>query len=76
MPVMTSAVNVVRPKPSVGELLFDEELVLLSTEHELFITFLDYLERGLLQKKIRQLYKPYRIQVIEEDLLKPSKTSW
>lgn len=73
---MTSAVNVVRPKPSVGELLFDEELVLLSTEHELFITFLDYLERGLLQKKIRRLYKPYRIQVIEEDLLKPSKTSW
>jgi len=41
----------VRPKPSVGELLFDEELVLLSTEHELFITFLDYLERGLLQEK-------------------------
>ncbi|HAO72837.1 MAG TPA: hypothetical protein DCR06_09555, partial [Planctomycetaceae bacterium] len=51
MPVMTSAVNVVRPKPSVGELLFDEELILLSTEHELFITFLDYLERGLLQEK-------------------------
>jgi len=24
---------------------------LLSTEHELFITFLDYLERGILQEK-------------------------
>jgi len=28
--------------------LFDEELILLSTEHELFITFLDYLEQGVL----------------------------
>ena len=70
---MTSAVNVVRPKPSVGELLFDEELVLLSTEHELFITFLDYLERGLLQEKDPSTLQ---IRVIEEDLLSPSKTSW